>query len=112
MMIFQSAPPPPRLSFAEAPLLYLAVALCVVTVLVAALQTHRLLEESRQYRIDARPKWRNPSAWPWTSAEYVLNPANYQPGTARPIIRRYLVLIAVQGLAGLAALFIAFAFIL
>lgn len=101
------------MSFADAPMAYVAAALCVVALLVASLRVHVLLRESRRYRIDLRRRGRGmTSVGSWMNLEYVLDPANYQPGTAGPILRRVLTWMAVQGLAAVAALVIALFFIL
>lgn len=113
MTIIQGAPPPPRMSFVDAPLAYVAAGLCVVALLAASLHVHMLLKESRRYRTDLRRRGRGmTSVGSWMNLEYVLDPANYQPGTAGPILRRLMKWMAVQGLAAAAAMAIALFFIL
>jgi hypothetical protein len=111
-VIFLLSPPPPRMSFADAAVAYVAAGMCVAAVLGASLRFHLLLQRSRRDRVGLRSRdsiYSGPSLL-WQ--RNVLDPRNYRPGAGRTIVRAMLVWMIVQGLAGLALFFIAFFFIL
>lgn len=104
--------PPPRMSFADAPFAYVAAGWCVSVFLGAALRFHWLLRRSRQDRIDLGPRDSIYSGRSLRWQRNVLSPSNYRPGTGKAIVRAMRVCIAVYGVAGVAAMFIALMFIL
>jgi len=111
-MILQGMPPPPRMSFADAPFAYVAAGLCVILFLAAALRFHWLLRRSRQDRIDLRPRDSVYSGRSLFWQVNVLDARNYRTGTGKAIVRAMLVCAVVEGVAALAAMFIALMFIL
>jgi hypothetical protein len=100
------------MSFADAPLAYVAAGLCVIVFLASALRFHWLLRRSRHDRIDLRPRDSIYSGRSLIWQANVFDARNYRPGTGKAIVRAMLVWTVVQGVAALAAMFIALMFIL
>jgi hypothetical protein len=107
-MISLAELPALHVSFADAPVLYAVVLMCLATGTAASVRLHWLLRRSRQDRIDLRPGDSVFSGRSWIWQQNVLDPRNYRSEAGNSMVRRIGICIVLQVVAFPAALIAAF----
>lgn len=100
--------PPFPMSFADAPVPYTVVLLCLAAGVAASIRLHWLLRQSRHDRIDLRPRDSVFGGRSWIWQQNVLDARNYRPGTGGAIVRRLLQCMVMQVVSFMAAIIAAF----
>jgi hypothetical protein len=108
LLTFLVALPPFPISFADAPVAFAVVLLCLAGGVAASIRLHWLLRQSRRDRVDLRPRDSVFSGRSWIWQQNVLNRRNYRSGTGGAIVRRLVQCMVMQAASFMAAILAAF----